>query len=232
MTTVPATIQEHIGLPPSGGGPAEQASGVSVNEIISILRRRVVMITLLWLFFAMVAVGLVFLWYIYYPSYVADTWIECISNRPNEGETLNPQTLREDEHERFINSQAQLIKSPEVLSEVLKTPEVRSTSWYKGLDPNDRLLELEESLGSGPMRETNYIRVAIGCRDRKDPAKIVHQVAIIYLSLIQEHAKSEYRDQLKKYQDDQAALTELISGRNGEARPDQGVSPPSSRPAH
>lgn len=210
MTTVPATVQERIPQPAVGGPREERATGVSVGDVVGALRRRIVMITLLWLLFATMAVGLFFVVYIYFPSYLGEAWIECESNRPDESGQLSPEPLRQDQHERLINSQAQLVRIPEILNKVLKSPEVIGTNWYKQIETGEHFLRLEEDLISAPIRDSNYIRVALNCRKREDPAVIVNKVVTTYLSEVQGMAKDEFREQLSTYQDESDGLETRI----------------------
>ncbi len=211
MTTVPATIQERVPLPASGAPRADAGAGVTVGELIGMLKRRSVLVILLWVFFSLMAAAAFFVVYFKFPSYRSEAWVACISDRPDEAETLVQQALVKDEHERFINSQAALILSPEVLNDVLKAPEVRGTTWFKETPEDERLLDLVDTLGSAPIRNTNYIRVSMDCRDSQDPAKIVNQVVNRYYTLVQSMAKDEYRDQLAEYREKESDLNDRIN---------------------
>ena len=197
MTTLPATIQERIPLP-EGGAPQEATGGITPRDVLAMLRRRMIMIILLWLLFSIVAVGVFFLCYVYFPKYRSEALIECISNRPDQAEPLTQEAVHKDEHTWFINSHAALIKSQEVLFDVLKTAEVRSTRWFAQWNdrPEQRPIALEDALLSGPVRDTNYIRVAMDCRVRTDPAIIVDQVVKVFLALVHKGAKAPIENEL------------------------------------
>lgn len=210
MTTIPATVQERIPLPVTGGPPPEAAAGVAVGDVIAMLKRRAVMIILLCLPFSMTAVGLFFLVYIKFPTYMAEAWVECLSDQPKAGEQLIQSALAKDLHERFINSQAHLIKSAEVLDAVLKTPEVRGTTWFRNLEPEERFLALKDAVYGAAIKDTNYLRVAMNCRVKKDPAVIVRQVVGQYLSTVQDRAKSAFREELKDYRNEEEQLSNRI----------------------
>ncbi|MCP4250930.1 MAG: polysaccharide biosynthesis tyrosine autokinase [bacterium] len=229
MTTLPATIQERIPLP-EGSVPQEGGAGITPGDLLTMLRRRMITIILLWLLLSIVAVGVFFLFYIYFPTYRSEAWIECISNRPDEAETLTQDALHEDEHTRFINSQAALIKSPEVLFDVLKTAEVRSTRWFASWNkhPGERPIDLEEELISTPMRDTNYVRVAIDCRERTDPAKIVDQVVKNYLTFVRNRAKDPFRNELAEYKDEADDLELQIRAKIQQIREFTATLPPGS----
>ncbi|MHC4234800.1 MAG: polysaccharide biosynthesis tyrosine autokinase [Planctomycetota bacterium] len=227
MTTIPATVQERIPLPAAPSAPPAAGAGMSIGDLIGVLKQRAVMIILLWLVFSIIAVGLFFLFYVEFPVYRAEAWVECISNRPTEAETLVPQGLQKDEHDRFINSQARLMKSPQILMHVLTTVEVRGTKWFKETQPPERrALELDNSLSSAPIRDTNYIRVSMGCRTRTDPAKIVYQVVSRYLKQVRERAKDPYREELETYKNEREGLEVQVKEKLRQIQSFTGTLPP------
>lgn len=211
MTTVPATLPERIPLPAVAAPGDEVSGGVSFGDLVGVLKRRMVMVILLWMLFGAIAVGAFILIYYKYPTYRAEAWVECITDRPHEGNSLVQSTLLQHEHERFINSQAALMKNPEILNEVLKTQEVRGTAWYRDTPEVEHFLELQNTLGAAPIRDTNYIRISMGCRKKSDPAKIVEQVVLRYYNLVQGRAKDEYRGMLAEQRDDMARLDDEIN---------------------
>lgn len=211
MTTVPATVPERIPLPPAATPAFDAGGGVSFGDIVGILKRRMIMVILLWMLFGAMAVGAFILVYYKFPTYRAEAWVECISNRPHEAGLLVQEAMITDEHDRFINSQAALMRNPEILNEVLKTPEVRATAWFQETPEVERFLELEATMGSAPIRNTNYIRVSMGCRVPADPARIVEQVVLRYYSLVQGRAKDEFREMLAEQQNDIARLNDQIN---------------------
>ncbi|MCH7812955.1 MAG: hypothetical protein IID40_02935, partial [Planctomycetes bacterium] len=229
MTTLPATIQERIPLP-EGAAPQEATVGITPRDVLAMLRRRMIMIILLWLLFSIVAVGVFFMFYVYFPTYRSEALIECISGRPDQAEPLVQETVLKDEHTRFINSQAALIKSQEVLFEVLKTAEVRSTRWFAQWNdrPDRRPIELEEALLSVPMRDTNYIRVAMNCRERSDPAMIVDQVVRVYLALVHSSAKAPIENELAGYKDEADDYERQIRAKIQQIRDFTATLPPGS----
>ncbi|MHC4065641.1 MAG: GumC domain-containing protein, partial [Planctomycetota bacterium] len=149
-------------------------------------------------------------WILIPPKYWAEAFVECVSNRPVEPFSLVQPALRPKEHERFINGQARLIKSPEVLLAALRTAEVRSTAWFRDADKKEFLDELENDLVSAPVGGTNFIRVSMGCRERTDPAQIVHQVVSRYLSAVRDRAKAPYRQELEAYKNERETLDEQV----------------------
>ena len=174
MATAPTTIQERAYLP-VGVGPGG-VSPPSAGDILAMLRRRAILITFLFVFFSAIALGGFAVWYLYFPGFRSECLIECISNIPETELTLDQERLRQDEHERFVRTQAYLLKSPSILAEALKITAVRETSWYRSILPNQHLLTLTDELVATPLRGTNFLRVVMGCRDRNDPRVIVNEV--------------------------------------------------------
>ena len=114
-------------------------------------------IVLLFLLFAAMAVGGFLLWWVRFPGYRSESLIECITNIPETELSLEQQRLREDEHERFVHSQAMLLKSPDILAKTLQVTAVRETDWYKDVLRRRRepLLELTDDLNAAPVRGTS-----------------------------------------------------------------------------
>jgi len=214
MTTVPATVQERVALPAAARGLAA-ASGtppLSPSDIFAMLRRRLVLITVLFIVFTGVAVGGFALWYVYFPGYQAECQIECISNIPETELTLEQQRLRQDEYERFVRTQALMIKSPTVLSEALKVTALRETDWFKSVEEGRHLLELDRKLVATPIRGTNILRVAMECRIKKDPAVIVNEVVNQWYTTVKRQTAEDFTsDRLALLQQELADLDRKIT---------------------
>ena len=160
---------------------------------------------------SVIAVGAV--WLLVPLRYWAEAWVECINNRPLVARTLVQPAMDRDAHERFINSQAAIAKSPHVLHGVLRTPEVRSTDWFENADEDKLIEELDRALVSEPVTDTDYVRVAMACRNPEDAAQIVEQVVIRYYDRVQTDAKNRYRDQLADYKEELDRLDDLLSAK-------------------
>ncbi|MEK7710864.1 MAG: polysaccharide biosynthesis tyrosine autokinase [Planctomycetota bacterium] len=197
MTTLPSTVQERISLPararvlPGEGG---FGGGLTPGDVVSMLRRRMVLIVLLFILFSAMTVGGFLLWWFVFPGFRSECLIECISNIPETELTLDQQRLKEDEHERFVQTQALLLKSPNILSEALKVNAVRETDWYKSVTKRklEHLLELTDDLSAAAVRGTNFLRVSIECRKTKDPAIIVNEVVRRWYDEVKKRSAEEF----------------------------------------
>lgn len=210
MTTFPATVREPIALPRSA---LAAAGGPTLPDILAILRRRMVTIIVLFLLFGALAVAGFYVWWRYYPGYRAEALIECVTNVPQENLSVAEVRLAEREHERFVQTQAYIVKNPEVLQLALQSADVQGTSWYKSLPSDRRLIELNEQLRSAPVRGTNYLSVSIETRDADDPHKIVNQVVDHYFNRVQDSSADRYRAELKTATDELSSVREQISSK-------------------
>lgn len=159
------------------------------------LRRRMVLCVFLFVLFSGLGVGGFVVWWVYFPGYLSEALIECISNIPETDLSLvEQQRLRQDEHERFVRTQALLVTSPKILGDALKITEVRETKWYKDVLRRNRepLLELKEQLAAGPVRGTNFLRVAMECREAEDAEKIVNQVVGLWYQTAKKTTAEEF----------------------------------------
>ena len=210
MTTIPTTIQERVVLPGAGGGNTDSSNAIALGDIIAMLKQRMITIIILSILFSGMAVGAFFLLYFQFPGYFAEAFVECISDAPETPMQLEQKTLEDDPYLRFVNSQAQLIVSRSNLATVLQDEEVRATQWFQNLEPDKRLLELEDSLRCAPIRDTNYIRVALTTRHPGDPHKIVNRVVETYLNEVKDKAKVRYRNELATYKRELADVRNKI----------------------
>lgn len=216
MTTFSTNPQDAIPVPSSmrefGGAGAPPTAG----EIFSMLRRRTVPAVILFLLFSALAIGGFAVWYLYFPGYRSEALIECISNIPDAAMTLEQERLRQDEHERFVMTQALLLKSPSILEQALKVTRVRNTDWFRSVEHDAPLLWLTEEIGASPMRGTNFLRVTMECRNPKDPAIIVNEVVNRWYHTVKKRTADEYADAaLDAAIEERAALTrEIEDGRS------------------
>ena len=188
------------------GGPP------TLGDILAMLRRRLVMVVVLFFLFSGLAIGGFASWWLYFPGYLAESLIECISNIPETELTLDQQRLQQDEHERFVRTQALLLKSPGILGEALKVNAVRETGWYELARAGNKepLIELDEALSAAPVRGTNFLRVAIQCRNRQDAPVIVNEVVNQWYHAVKKRTAEDFatealdaaRDELRTLEDE------------------------------
>ncbi|GMU36957.1 MAG: polysaccharide biosynthesis tyrosine autokinase [Phycisphaerae bacterium] len=193
MTTLPNTVQERLALP----GPAP-TSAPTPGELLGIIRRRIVLITILFIFLAGAAGGGFYAWWRYFPKYRATALVEMVSNRPHTELSVELRNLPEREQERFMLTQSFVVKSPTVLSAALQDEDIQRTSWYKDLPVyRNPLLVLTDELVSAPMRGTNFLSVSIATRSPKDPDVIVNTIVTKYINTVLAQAAEPYEKDLR-----------------------------------
>lgn len=193
MTTLSPTVRERVSVPAQAMG--EAGSAPSPAEFFGMLRRRAVLIVVLFTLLSGAAVGGWVTWWKYYPGYRSEALIECISNLPEAELSVEQRQMRQDELERFVRTQAVLLKSPSVLSEALRVTAVHETEWFKSVGPGQHLLKLADRLTAAPVRGTNVLRVAMVCRDLKDPKVIVNEVVARWYDSVKKRAAEEFADE-------------------------------------
>lgn len=179
MSMLTTSADETSRLPdPSAGAGVHTGSALTASDIFAMLHRRLVLIVILAVLFSALAVGGFLFWWRYYPGYTAESLIECISNVPDAGLNIEQSPLRQEQHDRFVMTQAVALKSPSILEEALRVAAVRETEWFRSIEQpaHHPLLVLDDDLKVTPMRGTNYLRVRMTARKREDPAVIVNTV--------------------------------------------------------
>jgi len=197
MTNVPATIQERIALPSAARArPAESAAALTPADIYAMIRRRMVLITVLFVLFSIISVGLFLAVREYFPLYSAKALVELVTNLPESELSVEQPRLREDEHERFVLTQAAYLKSPSILQETLKLQAVRETHWFQSTDQDERLTRLTGELAAGPMRGTNFMAISMACRKKDDPHIIVNAAVARWMAIAKDRSTEGFRTQL------------------------------------
>ncbi len=208
MTTLATTVQERIALPMQARGGGEGGGPPGVADVLGMLRRRTLLIVLLFSLLSVFAVGGFGVWWFVFPGYRGECLVECVSNIPEKEMTIEQQRLRQDEHERFVLTQALLLKSPSILSEALKINAVRETGWFQSVKNRklEPLIELESDLSASPVRGTNFLQVSIECQNPKDPAVIVNEVVNQWYHTVKKRTAEEFTadalDAAKKEQEE------------------------------
>ncbi len=179
---------------------ASSPAGLSGSDLVGIIRNRLVFIIILWSISIGLTIGFTALMIKYYPSFRAEAYIQVESINPvNVLNPLERGTVREDEIERMLSDQTLMVKSPDVLGEVLRDAEFRATSWWvwaekKQVDEQEDPMELlEDMIGASPVRDSNYLRVSASWRVPKEVANIVNIVVQKYEDRIQGLQRDDIR---------------------------------------
>lgn len=193
MTTLATQIPQTIALP-ARRGPGDGGAPPGVSDVLAMLRRRTVLVIALFVLFSVLAGGGFAVWWYFFPGFRGECLIECVSNIPEKELTTEQERLHQDEHERFVLTQAILLKSPSILGEALKVNAVRETKWFDSVRDRklEPLIELESDLAASPVRGTNFLKVSIECRNPKDPAVIVNEVVNQWYHTVKKRTAEEF----------------------------------------
>lgn len=215
MTTVPATIRERIDpLPaPASASAASPDAGLSVQDVFSILRRRMFLITFLFILFCGMTVGGWAIAHVYYPLWPGEVFIECISDKPKTMDVVDIAPTRK-EYERFIMTQAHFVKAPVVLAQALQSSEVRNTEWFRTTHQDRRMIEFEKLVRAAPVRNTNLLRVWVQTRNQDDPHRIVNQVVRLYRDKVKEYNTGDVRRESETYREELEGINNQIVAKN------------------
>ncbi|NOT02882.1 MAG: polysaccharide biosynthesis tyrosine autokinase, partial [Phycisphaerales bacterium] len=184
---------------------------VTIQDVLTIIRRRLVLIVLLFILFSGLVVGGWFAAREWFPLWPGEALVECISDRPRAAMNLRDDVTDQRDFERFVLTQAQIVESPNVLSDTLKTFEVKATDWYKEHDGSRLYLDFEELVHAAPQRGTNLLNISVATRSPKDPHVIVNKLVEQYLERAREFNVGEYRRERAAYQNDLESLSSAIS---------------------
>ena len=213
-TEIVQPMPRRVEVGPAGAArPA--ATGMTAADVWRIIRRRLLLIITLWLLVMAAAVGLTFFLIRYYPVFSAASLVQVESTVPadplgaEQTQPTQPQMV-----ERLLADQALLVKQTEILRQVVQDAEVRKTQWYNNLRPGPfgpklsppelALEELLDELGSSPVRDSSYIRIAMSTHDKESAPIVVNTVVTYYINHVNQLSVTRYRgevDRLLKEQD-------------------------------
>jgi succinoglycan biosynthesis transport protein ExoP len=181
------------------GGPVAAAGGdeaggpsITARDVWRVIKQRKVMITVIFVVLYLLVGVATYLIYRYAPLYSNGAYIELVPGTSAMSIVEN-RVLPRDYIERLLSTEANQIKSPQVLLDVLSVPEVKETGFYKwyGDDFEKCLDDFERMLSVAPVRDTNLIRVAIAVRDARDAKTIVNTVVNRYVA----QSRSDVQDE-------------------------------------
>ena len=224
MTTLPATLREHtvvaapVTVSPQRGGPP---AGLTAADLLQVIRRRIVMILLIWVTSIGLAAAGTYVWVMNWPKYNAFSLINVEStlvDKPyGQGMWDNPVFVK-DQVDRAIRDQTMLLKSLSVLQETIEDSRVRETYWWKtqvGQDPTEAMLRLQDELVAWQTRDSSIISVSFATRKIDDAPIIVNAAVEHYRDKLNTGLKGRFSDEFKRLNDEvdqaQKQLTNKIN---------------------
>ncbi len=229
MTTAPTQTTRPSRPTPPRPAPAGQPSSQVNIDPIKLLKKYFFLLGVAGVLGVAVGIGGYMVLLRVAPQYKAQTIFEVDPPRKTVA-TANTGDVNKAELERYMASQAQAIISSQVLDRAVSDPTLLSeaANWCAPfLDNNGRLIsadaimELQETLVSRPIPNTNYIQLELGYSKKNDVYTVVAVVTRAYERFLREVTRIDQqpvRDQLgqrlKELQDsierDQNAIDRLL----------------------
>lgn len=180
--------------------PASPGGGFTGFEFLRIIRRRILMILLIWLVVTGASIG--FTWYMIreYPTYSANAVVKVESIYPVDPlDPLGRDQASKQELDRAVRNQAQVARSSLVLEAVLKDETILRTEWYRWATERARKKDelivdiLLDTISAAPVRDTSYMQISANWRIPKEVALIVNSVLDRYMTQTEELQKAQLR---------------------------------------
>lgn len=177
------------------GGPSP-AAGITGQDILRILRKRWLMITIS----VVVALGVTLvataLWMTYAPQYKASAYIS-VDVPKSSPFAATSALVGKDPMEILVMSQAPMVKSRRVLQDATQIPDMAKTNYFSR-DPIGVIARLEKDVAVSHPPNTNLIEVSISAvardeSDRNDLATVVNAIARAFVT---DSARSTDSDRL------------------------------------
>jgi polysaccharide biosynthesis transport protein len=209
MTSMPVTVQERIPIPLGPMvRPESLAAGLTVGDVIRILRQRVFLILSVWIvIMGLTAVATAVL-VKKYPLYkaVGAVYVESPFQKPlmEISDRMLPQVELMD---RFVADQAVRVKDETLLREVLEDSAIRDTEWFRSSpDKDERLGELASDLVVRQVPQTSFLAVSFSTKNKTDAPVIVNTIISRYLAKMASQSKTQYEAELQDYDKTEKAL--------------------------
>jgi len=218
LTTNTATTGSLTTQPVDAFAPRAPA-GMSPVDLLKIIRRRIVLILVIWFLFIGVTVGGTYLWARYYPSYRADAYVQVTSPNPSLPFDIAGTPANQDLIERYVRDETVRLKSEQILSEAINDPLLRETQWFQSFETVDEaLLELADKLGIGGVHGSSFVRASFATRQKDDCHKIVNAVVNQYFDEIGRTSQNQFRQQVSSFKLEVEGVRRLLTDKISEIR--------------
>lgn len=176
-------------LSPLPGGPAPTAAPAANSRFTPLDPLRIVRQYAKWFIAAGVlglgvGVGLYYALNRYSPEYTASSTVLVTGGLP-DGETVVTgyrTRLPGDTLGMLVQTQIAILRSDQILQDVLKKDAIRRTEWYNSFkDPMARLKDMKDRLGTGQVRNSPLITISFDGKNPNDLPRIVDEVTHTYL---------------------------------------------------
>jgi len=170
-------------MPPPSAMPA-----MTPKEIMGIIRRH------LFLIFLMTTLGLVAggaSWYLlqkHSPKYTAETYIRVLPPIDKDPTKFGSTRANKDIEYGSRQSIASLIRQQSTFQDLLEREVIQETKWFKSFGESKSrsitkaVKQLKKKFGVSALRDGDYVRLAMTCKDAREAALIVNEMVNMFIS--------------------------------------------------
>jgi succinoglycan biosynthesis transport protein ExoP len=202
--------------PGYGVAAAPEEAGITFADITRVLkeRRMLLLVTFVSLYALVVAVTLaVWKWV---PAYSATALLQLQPPAESAFQPTEP-LVAPSIMSLLLQTEAQRIKRPDVLQEVLGLPEIKATSFYKWYDTFEEAVEgLSDELRVSPIPDTQLIMVSLACRDRDEAVLIVRTLVERYVQRYMQENELRSRTSLEELKNTRDAVRKELTEKQNE----------------
>lgn len=212
MTTVPVTTQDRIPMPIHvAARPTHAGAGLSLSDVIRILKQRIFMIAFVFIFFISGSFGLTFWLVRNHPLYRSGAAVMVESPIPKNPMEFGENPLQAELMNRFVADQMFIVKDESLLREALNDPDIRGTGWYND-EPNKNTLlqELQGDLDVRQAMNSSIFVVSYETKNVEDAPKIVNTIVRRYLDKVQKMSLDKYSQELDKFMNQVSVLKQSL----------------------
>ncbi|MFO0840327.1 MAG: polysaccharide biosynthesis tyrosine autokinase [Phycisphaerae bacterium] len=214
MMPAPAPVMPTIAVaaPASGAGDA----GFGFADAMRVLKQRKVTVIVTTLVVYVLVVAATFLTFRFAPLWMSEAVLE-LEPPPQDVYGLNQQLVQPEMMRQQLETEARKLRQLSLLLEVASLPEIKDTDFYKYYgDAGKCAVELQlKHLSAAPIPETQLIRVALACKNKRDAKLIVDRIVDKYYAKYSEESMEAMR---VRYQQLNESLTKHLQDLDSKRR--------------
>jgi polysaccharide biosynthesis transport protein len=186
--------------------------GMTPREIIAILRRHWIMITLLTILGFCCGGGSWFLFLRYDPKYTAQTFIKVLPPVEKDPTLIQSPPVAQDIQYGNRMSLAMQLTSQGMLQQLIDRDKIQQTKWFKEFGNikdvriKKAIKDLKKHFGANPQRDGDSIIVSMTCGSKEESAIIVNEMAYLFVNSQGGTKRKEVAEKMAKLSDQQVRV--------------------------
>ncbi len=208
-----------------GAPGAAQGLQLTPKDIISIVRRHILLLCILPVIGTSIGVGLYYVLARYSPKYTAVAGIAVLEPTLSDPMSITAPTASKDIYYEFRQTKASFIKQQDMLQDLLTVDRVRATSWFQQYVAGDGTIDiasavqtLEKDLGVNVPRDSYIIRLSFSTSNRRESALILNQLVDLYLKTQLERETQAQRERLAQANEEERKIRAEIRAADASLR--------------